>query len=467
MTSISAASSPVRSLDGSCATLGGRVTSRLLSDLQDQQDAASLEGRLLAGVTDLFEELTVEERRRRTSWEEKADRHLRDLRASVESDLARAACESRRLFTEGRTAASEALKVAQTCQDFCTALEQDEAPPSLMLIVRREVEAATRAEMDRLTQKLQKQLGESLSEAVREQSGQFTKESARWAEACAGQMADIIEKEQQAREDAISRLVGRLGDCESSAESRQEEMIEIARVTCAKVSGEAETRLSACFVQLREAHVTLQAGLERYAERWEQAWKEEAELRVNGDQEVLQSFQVVSQRLEVTTRAYDQRAQEFEKLLQKVDSEAGSETQLRQETDNWLLMRLTDLQKELRMESDVRNSADSQLQTGLEQIRSLVAQAISVGRLSRAEGLAEVPADVLVQTVAPTNPGSAKGSGPTRSSLLPAENLPVWTKQPPLSLTAMPSPTTFPLTQGAVAPTTSGPTRSTAIGLQR
>merc|ERR1712046_358127 len=101
---------------------------------------------------------------------------------------------------------------------------------------------------------------------------------------------------------------------------------------------------------------------------------------------------------------------------------------------------------ELRMESDVRNGADSQLQAGLEQIRSLVAQAISVGRLSRGEGVAEVPADMLVQTVAPANPGSAKGSGPTRCAATPlgAESLPVWTTTTPLPLTALPSPATLP-----------------------
>merc|ERR1712182_147297 len=104
---------------------------------------------------------------------------------------------------------------------------------------------------------------------------------------------------------------------------------------------------------------------------------------------------------------------------------------------------------------------------GLEQMRSLIAQAISVGRLPRGEGVAEAPADVLVQTVALTNPGSAKGSGPTRGAttpLPPAENLPVWTTTTPLPLTALPSPTTLPLTQGVVAPTTTGPTRGAALG---
>merc|ERR1719491_1335100 len=175
-------------------------------------------------------------------------------------------------------------------------------------------------------------------------------------------------------------------------------MIEVAETTCEKVSGKAEARLSSCFAQLQEAHVTLQAVLDRYAERWEQAWNEEADLRAAGDQEVRQSHQdmakrleeaVIAQtvhqsppdlaeRLEATTQAYDQRAQDFERSIQKLDEEAGSEARLRQETDNWLLMRLSDLQKEMRMESDMRNTTDLQLQSRLEQYRSLVAQAASV-----------------------------------------------------------------------------------------
>jgi len=261
-------------------------------------------------------------------------------------------------------------------------------PPGLAFIIRREVQAATQLEAEKLSQSFRGQIKEALAVAAQEQSELLAKESCKWAEACASQMADVIAQEQKARELSLGRLEARCTEVESQPELHavklRQELAEVAQIACTKVSGEAESRLGACFLQLKEAHVTLQAILDRYAERWERAWREEADLRVAGDQEIRE----VRQQLEAAARAYEPRAAAVEESLQSLEqssSNTASELRLLQETDNRLLMRLNDLHKELHMESDLRGGSSSQLSAGLEQLRSLVAQAVTVGRLGPAD----------------------------------------------------------------------------------
>lgn len=391
--------SPVRALDGTYASLAGKVPNRLLAELQDEQDAATLEGRVLAGVTDLFEEMAVEERRRRVSWEEKADRNLRDLRAGVESDLARAGCESRRLFTEAKREAAEARKMVQPCYDFVAAIERQEALPSLSLVVRREVQLSMQAEVDRLGQHFRQQLTESLTAASRENAELLAIESSKWAEACAGQMADVISKEQQAREFSIAALEERLGNAhgreQREATQQKQELVEVAEAMCMKASNEAEAHLGSLVVQLQEAHVTLQAVLDRYAERWERAWREEADSRIAGDKEANQRFEAMAVALEQRARVFEQAVEQTALEAQAQAQLQASEARSRQENEQKLLMRLGDMHKELRMESDVRGGTDSRLSAGLEQLRTLVAQAVASGRL----GPVQLQQDVTPQPV--------------------------------------------------------------------
>jgi len=79
-----------------------KVPARLLAELQEVRSISEIEGRLLTGITDLFGELAKDERHRRQAWEEKADRNARELRAGVDTDLARGACEARRLLAEAK-----------------------------------------------------------------------------------------------------------------------------------------------------------------------------------------------------------------------------------------------------------------------------------------------------------------------------------------------------------------------------
>jgi len=79
-----------------------KVPARLLTELQEVRNISEVEGRLLIGITDLFGELATEERRRRQAWEEKTERNTRELRAGVDAELARSACEARRLLAEAK-----------------------------------------------------------------------------------------------------------------------------------------------------------------------------------------------------------------------------------------------------------------------------------------------------------------------------------------------------------------------------
>mmetsp|Transcript_85499 Transcript_85499/g.134416 ORF Transcript_85499/g.134416 Transcript_85499/m.134416 type:complete len:402 (+) Transcript_85499:63-1268(+) len=299
---------------------------------EKQQDVVAAESCSFAGIAELFDELANEERHRRASFEERMEKVFRELRASVEEDLARAACEARRNLTDARREATEARKLAQPCGVFFSSLEKEEVPANLAQALKREVQTSTRAEAERLAQHLRQELADALAAACQDHAEKLTKESDKWAEACAGQMADLMSSEKQARNQGLTEADERLRRFEERQELQNQEICNSAEAACRLVTAEVETRIGALFAQLQDAHTTLQSVLDRYAERWERAWREEI----------------------------------------------ASEARARQEADNKLLMRLSDMQKELLMESDVRSSADSQVVAGLENLRTLLAQVVNL-----------------------------------------------------------------------------------------
>jgi hypothetical protein len=89
------------------------------------------------------------------------------------------------------------------------------------------------------------------------------------------------------------------------------------------------------------------------------------------------------------SRLHEKTAQMHEKTAQMHDQTQQRLTDFDdEEADN--KMRISDLQKELRMESELRSSGNSQLSAGLEQLRSLVAQALSVGCITVPSASVEV-----------------------------------------------------------------------------
>jgi hypothetical protein len=261
-----------------------------------------MEARLLAGLTDLFEELAGEDRRRRTSWEERSERSLRELRATVDADMARGACESRRLLAEAKREAAEARKMAQPCADLIEALERQELPQSFLAGFRREAQAAVSAEMENMLPTLRAQISDAVVATSRDHAEQLSKalesEGGRWADVCTRQVTEGMLREQQSLE---SRVSGAL-DCVAKDVERRSA---IGRQELCDVVGELEQRLAARLFDLQEAHTTLQAILDRYAGRWEKAWCEEADARAQADKEAGTRLEQVAHANEVQTRALE------------------------------------------------------------------------------------------------------------------------------------------------------------------
>jgi len=427
-----------------------KVPARLFAELREVQDASAMESRLLAGVSDLFEELAMEDRQRRAAWEDKAERSLREIRASVEADVARGACECRRMLSDARREAAEARRLAEPCSDFVAALERHEAaallPPTFAALVRREAQTAAVAEVERFSRDISQQLSEESSEQV---SRTLRGESSRWAKACADQMADTILMEQHARESSTKGLEARISEVEA----------------CTAQCQEAQGRIGARFGELQEANAILQSLIDRYAERWELAWREEAKLRKEGDALAEASAaaaaaaaaagagQTPAPRLldpAAATAALAPAAAPAEAeaagqtaavvAISKLRAQVEHEERARQDCDSRLLARLVELQNELRIEEEVRTAADARLASGVDQLRCVCANAILASRVVTAapsplssppalanqsrQGLFEQKGDAV--DVATTQVlGPAAATPPPPSAV--AQQLQVWT----------------------------------------
>lgn len=356
-----------------------KVPARLFAELREVQDASAMESRLLAGVSDLFEELAMEDRQRRAAWEDKAERSLRELRASVEADVARGACECRRMLSDARREAAEARRLAEPCSDLVAALERHETaalPPTFAALVRREAQTAAVAEVERFSRDISKQLSEESSEQV---SRTLRGESSRWAKACADQMAATILMEQHARESSTKGLEARVSEVEA----------------CTAQCQEAQGRIGARFGELQEANAILQSLIDRYAERWELAWREEAKLRKEGDALAEASAaaaaaaaaaavgQTPVPRFLAPAPAEAEAAGQTAAAaaIRELRAQVEHEETARQDCDSRLLARLVELQNELRMEEEVRTAADARLASGVDQLRCMCANAMVASRV--------------------------------------------------------------------------------------
>lgn len=316
-----------------------RLSERLLADLKKAQGVSEVEGRLLASITELFEELAGEERRRRSVWEEKAERELRGIRNSLDTELASGACETRRLVAEARREATEARRFAQPCHDLLAAFENQEAPPGITQLLKREAQTAATAESERILQALRQELKDATAAAFQESTQDFARmvkeEGERWAKACAGQLASALLVEQQAREEAKAELERRATEVEEA------------------LAG-TEARLGPKLRELQTAHSSLVETLARYGDRWEAAWKEEAEARATGDAE-----------------AHAEAARRAEVLLQASGAQAQIEANARQDSFTRLRKAMEDVQMEIREEAKARTTADAILTVSIEELRSL------------------------------------------------------------------------------------------------
>mmetsp|Transcript_88258 Transcript_88258/g.248479 ORF Transcript_88258/g.248479 Transcript_88258/m.248479 type:complete len:512 (-) Transcript_88258:134-1669(-) len=343
-------------------SLSEKVPARLLAELREAQGASELEARLLTGLTDLFEELAGEERRRRTAWEERAERAQRELRASVDADLARGACESRRFLAEAKRDAGEARKLVQPCQELVSALERQELPPSFQQLIRREVQALTSAESERMLQSLGPLLTASVKAASKEHAGQLAQEHA-------GQFTKAIEKS--------------FAEVEARAKLSREEVLSAAQ--------EVEGRVTVRLKDLQEAHSTLQDVLDKYADRWERAWREEADARAQGDQASTQRIDVVARANEAQARALEasmqrvglensHRAAAIESSLVdfrgQVRSAVEMEANERQSAEKRIEVDLQRLRGELHREASDQAGTNGQLASGFEQLKGIVEQVL-------------------------------------------------------------------------------------------
>jgi len=407
-----------------------KVPARLLAELQEVRSISEIEGRLLTGITDLFGELAKDERHRRQAWEEKADRNARELRAGVDTDLARGACEARRLLAEAKKDAAEARRLAQPCMDLLASLDNNKLPAKFAQVISQEALEVASAEIERATEGLRQELNDVLKSAIHGHAEQFKKaltdESGRWAEACASQLAEGFYREQQAREKFKAAIESKMLESGGNSERLREEMRTAVAQTCA----DAEARLGAHLQELQAANVSLQTVLERYTEHWERAWHEETQARVNSDCET-------TQRLEILVRASEAQVRTMEAAIQRVDAglnylglSIGREENVRQETDSQLLAALCDLQGELRTEADRRSCTDIRLANNVQQLRVLVNNVVKqigtqtrIGSTLNGDGSnlpAESGSDIVVQTTTVAEANADNGESVHVVSRLPS-----------------------------------------------
>eukprot|EP00927_Polykrikos_kofoidii_P051012 TRINITY_DN4482_c0_g1_i1.p1 TRINITY_DN4482_c0_g1~~TRINITY_DN4482_c0_g1_i1.p1 ORF type:complete len:572 (+),score=110.22 TRINITY_DN4482_c0_g1_i1:113-1828(+) len=363
-TTFPASSGAIRRVASSELPTKGQVTAqtvsaKLLAELREAQSTSEIEARLIGGLTNLFEELAVDDRRRRAAWEERTERAQREFRASLDADLARGACESRRLLVETK-------KIAQPCHDLLENLDRQEVPHGLLQILRREAQNAIAGESERLEQALKSQITDAVVTATQA-------ESDRWAEACASQLADGLLREQKARTNLAAQMEDRLSKAEK------------AQATLEAGENKVYGRLR----DLHEAHATLQAALDKYADRWERAWREEAEARLQGDNDTTQRLEVMVRAGEAQSRALEaslrrtaseaqRRVAASERGVGELRAQAELEASARQESDERLAAELLRLRNDLQSEVGAQSNTNQQLASGFEHLRSLTSQVINL-----------------------------------------------------------------------------------------
>lgn len=341
--------------------------------MQSGAQDSELETRLLSGLSGLVEDLAAEERRRRVAWEEKAERSARELRAGFEADLARGACESRRLLTEAKREASEARKVSQPCHDFFMARELEELPSSFARLLQREVRVVVSSEVDKMTQTLSDRGHEKVLQAC----------SAHVAEALRRERE--CEREREGQEPSRSSVERRLAEVEGLLKTvevhRERRLAEVeasvnglkreTQTTVVQSCREAETRLGSHFQQLSVTHSSLQSVMDRFVESWEKAWREEAEARTSGDERATEHVQALARAVETQLRALNDAAERARVELER-------EAKVRQDADANLLEGWRDLQSDMRCEKDKRGSSDVKSMACFEELRSTVSKVVAM-----------------------------------------------------------------------------------------
>lgn len=193
--------------------------------------------------------------------------------------------------------------------------------------------------------------------------------------------------------------------------------------------------MGASLQELQEGNASLQLVLERYSDRWEQAWRSEAELRTAGDRETAQRFEVLvdscEARAQVARSMDEQSEQRAEGVKRYVDakfwelrSESEAEWKARQEADSAIFGRMHEVQAEAKKEVSLRTTADQQLGISLKQLRDLVQKVVTLVELQAQTGapgpldrlslsaLTEAAAEMVVQTVS----GAAAGASPLQGA---------------------------------------------------
>lgn len=145
---------------------------------------------------------------------------------------------------------------------------------------------------------------------------------------------------------------------------------------------EAEAQLEA----LKSGLGRLDEGLSRQVEQWDSAWKSEAELRAEGDQEVEAStVALVSGRLEALEAQLGQVSASVGSLA-RLQVELGAEAKLRQEADGRLQVFLRDFRGHVVSEIEEIWANHRQLGASVEGVRGLVSKVVELVELHGREG---------------------------------------------------------------------------------
>lgn len=124
----------------------------------------------------------------------------------------------------------------------------------------------------------------------------------------------------------------------------------------------------------RRAIASLQADLACHAEHWDRTWKEQAELRAEGDQEVEARLgRRLGDRVGVAEAQLAQVSASVGSLA-RLQVELGSEAKIRQEADGRLQMFLRDFREHVVGEVEELWAKHRQLSVGVEGMRTLLGQ---------------------------------------------------------------------------------------------
>jgi len=111
--------------------------------------------------------------------------------------------------------------------------------------------------------------------------------------------------------------------------------------------------------------------MDRFAESWEKAWREEAEARTSGDERATEHVQALARAVETQLRALNDAAERARVELER-------EAKARQDADANLLEGWRDLQSDMRCEKDKRGSSDVKFMACFEDLRSTVSKVVAM-----------------------------------------------------------------------------------------